>query len=195
MVAGQRLIWKLLGRNNFKEFKMSQFTHALRAATVVALMTGSAAVGGGVATADPGTGTSADINTLAGALSKGYGLNNCQPAALSGPILAELDCGQSPDPNGPAAGVYQLYSSGSELAASFTGGLQGVSLAACGDSGQSPGTWHTGSNGTTAGQVACGTYKGAAVITWTTDAKNVLSHIRASNTDVSALYQWWRTNG
>jgi hypothetical protein len=43
--------------------------------------------------------------------------------------------------------------------------------------------------------VACGTYKNAAVITWTTDSKNVLSHIRASNTDVNALYQWWRTNG
>jgi hypothetical protein len=184
-----------LGRNNFKEFKMSHFTHALRAATVVALMTGSTVVGTVVATADPGTGTSADINTLAGSLSKGYGLNNCQPAALSGPILAELDCGQNPDSSGPAAGVYQLYSSGSELAASFTGGLQGVSLAACGDSGQSPGTWHQGSSGQTAGQVACGTYKNAAVITWTTDAKNVLSHIRASNTDVSALYQWWRTNG
>jgi hypothetical protein len=184
-----------LGRNNFKEFKMSHFTTALRAATAVALMTGSAVVGTAVAAADPGTGTSADINTLAGALSKGYGLNNCQPAALSGPILAELDCGQSPDPSGPAAGVYQLYSSGSDLAASFTSGLQGVALAACGDSGQSPGTWHQGSSGATAGQVACGTYKGAAVITWTTDAKNVLSHIRASNTDVSALYQWWRTNG
>jgi hypothetical protein len=174
---------------------MSHLTNALRAATAAALMTGSAVAGTAVATADPGTGTSADINTLAGSLSKGYGLNNCQPAALTGPILAELDCGQSPDPNGPAAGVYQLYNNGSELAASFTSGLQGQSLSACGDTGQSPGTWHQGSSGQAAGQVACGTYKGAAVITWTTDSKFVLSHIRASNTDVNALYQWWRTNG
>src|SRR6201986_326385 len=97
-----------LGRNNFKEFRMSHLTKALRAATAVALMTGSAVVGTAVAPADPGTGTSAHINPPAAALSKGYGLNNCQPAALSGPILAELDCGQSPDPSGPAAGVYQL---------------------------------------------------------------------------------------
>jgi hypothetical protein len=175
--------------------KVSHFTKALRAATTVALMTGSTVIGTDVATADPDTGTSADINTLAGSLSKGYDLNNCQPAALSGPILAELDCGQNPDPNGPAAGVYQLYSSGSDLAASFTSGLQGQSLSACGARGQSPGNWHQGRTGATAGRVACGTSQGAAVITWTTDAKNVLSHISASNTDVGALYQWWRTNG
>lgn len=174
---------------------MSPLKNALRAATAVALMGGSALVGAATATADPGTGNTADINTLATTLSKGYGLNNCQPAQLSGPILAELDCGQSPDDNGPAAGVYQLFTSGSDLAAAFTSGINGVSLSPCGDNGQSPGTWHQGSNGQTAGQVACGTYKNAAVITWTTDAKNVLSHIRASNTDVSALYQWWRTNG
>lgn len=174
---------------------MSPLNKALRAATALALMVGSALVGAVTATADPGTGSSADINTLAGSLSKGYGLNNCQPAQLSGPVLAELDCGQNPDSSGPAAGVYQLFNNGSDLAAAFTSGISGVSLSACGDNGQSPGTWHQGSSGATAGQVACGTYKNAAVITWTTDAKNVLSHIRASNTDVNALYQWWRTNG
>ncbi len=174
---------------------MSPLTNALRAATAVVLMGGAAVVGTATATADPGTGTSADINTLAGSLSKGYGLNNCQPAPLSGPVLAELDCGQNPDSSGPAAGVYQLFNNGSDLAAAFTAGINGVSLSACGDNGQSPGTWHQGSSGQTAGQVACGTYKNAAVITWTTDSKNVLSHIRASNTDVNALYQWWRTNG
>jgi hypothetical protein len=173
---------------------MSPLIKALRAASAVALLGGSV-VGTATATADPGTGSSSDINTLAASLSKGYGLNTCQAAPLSGPILAELDCGQSPDPSGPAAGVYQLYSNGSDLAAAFTGGISGVSLSACGDNGQSPGTWHQGSTGATAGQVACGTYKNAAVITWTTDAKNVLSHIRAGNTDVNALYQWWRTNG
>ncbi|MCV7445143.1 serine/threonine protein kinase [Mycobacterium paraense] len=174
---------------------MSPLTNALRAATASALMGASALVGAVTATADPGTGSSADINTLAGALSKGYGLNTCQTAPLSGPVLAELDCGQNPDSNGPAAGVYQLFGNGSDLAAAFTSGINGVSLSPCGDNGQSPGTWHQGSSGATAGQVACGTYKNAAVITWTTDAKNVLSHIRASNTDVNALYQWWRTNG
>ncbi len=48
---------------------------------------------------------------------------------------------------------------------------------------------------TSAGSVACGTYQNAAEIIWTTDAKNVLSYIRASNTDVPTLFQWWQANG
>ncbi|OBG39769.1 serine/threonine protein kinase [Mycobacterium alsense] len=174
---------------------MFPLASALRAATAVALLGGSALAGAAAATADPDTGSSTDIDTLTTTLSKGYSLDNCQPAPLSGPVLAELDCGQSPDPNGPAAGVYQLFGNGTDLAAAFTSGIHGVSLSPCGDNGESPGTWRQGSYGQNAGQVACGTYKNAAVITWTTDAKNVLSHVRASNTDVNALYQWWRTNG
>ncbi|BBZ49738.1 serine/threonine protein kinase [Mycobacterium heidelbergense] len=175
---------------------MSPLGKALRAAAAVALAGGSVIAGTATAAADPDNiGSSADVNTLAAALSKGYGLNDCQSAPLTGPVLAELDCGQSPDPNGPAAGVYQLYNGGSDLGAAFTAGVNGVSLAPCGEGGESPGTWHQGSSGQTAGQVVCGTYKNAAIITWTTDSKNVLSHIRASNTDVNALYQWWRTNG
>ncbi|MEB3984080.1 serine/threonine protein kinase [Mycobacterium sp. 663a-19] len=171
---------------------MSPLTHALRAAAAVALMGGSALAGSATASADP-TGSSADVNTLASALSKGYGLNNCQSAPLTGSVVAELDCGQNPDSSGPAAGVYQLFKNSTDVASAFSDGLGGVSLVACGDSGKSPTTWSQ--SGKTAGQVACGTYKNAAVITWTTDAKNVLSHIRASNTDVNALYQWWQTNG
>lgn len=55
------------------------------------------------------------------------------------------------------------------------------------------GTWKQ--NGQTGGQIACGTYKNYATLTWTTDAKNVLGHLTAANSDVNALYQWWRTNG
>jgi hypothetical protein len=68
-------------------------------------------------------------------------------------------------------------------------------LTACGDRGRSPTTWHQGSSTTNAGSVACGTYQNGAEIIWTTDAKNVLSYIHASNTDVPSLYQWWRANG
>lgn len=34
-----------------------------------------------------------------------------------------------------------------------------------------------------------------AEIAWTTDANNTLSCLRASNTDVPALYQCWRAHG
>ncbi|SON59147.1 hypothetical protein MSIMFI_00629 [Mycobacterium simulans] len=173
---------------------MSHLTNALRAATAAALMGSFACLGTATAIADP-TGNSSDVNTLAASLSKGYGLNNCTAQSISAGELAALSCGQSPDSAGPVQAKYILFANADDMNGSFKASIKDETLTACGDSGQSPTTWHQGSAGSTAGQVACGTYQGAAEIIWTTDAKNVLSYIRASNTDVPALYQWWRTNG
>jgi PknH-like extracellular domain len=140
---------------------------------------------------------SANANLLAGSLSKGYGLNNCQPVAaaqLTGFVLAELDCGQSPDPAGPASAIYRLLPHADALAADFKNMIQDMSLTTCGQDSGTPGTWgwHQGQG---AGQAACGTQKDVATLTWTTDGKNVLASIRSSNTDANALYQWWLANG
>jgi hypothetical protein len=173
---------------------MSPFTNALRAATAIALMGSFAVAGSATAIAEPNTGSAADMNTLAASLSKGYGLNNCKPQELTeSGELAELVCGQSPDSSGPGSGVYALFSNGTNLGSAFSSTIKDVSLTACGDAGQSPGTWKQ--NGQTGGQIACGTYKNYATLTWTTDAKNVLGHLTSSNSDVNALYQWWRSNG
>lgn len=173
---------------------MSHLSNALRATGAVVFMGGFAWAG--TASADPAnTGNPSDINTLAGSLSKGYGLNNCTAQPITAGELAALTCGQSPDPSGPVQARYILFNNGDNLAGSFKTSINDDVLTNCGDSGQSPTTWHQGSSNSSAGQVACGTYQNAAEIIWTTDAKNILSYIRASNTDVSALYQWWRANG
>ena len=175
---------------------MSHLTATLRTATVAALVTGFAFAGAATASADPvNTGNPADINTLAGSLSRGYGLNNCTPQAITGGQLARLTCGQSPDPNGPVQAKYILFSNPDDLAGSFKASIKDDVLTACGDAGQSPTSWHQGSSTTNTGSLACGTYQNGAEIIWTNDAKNILSLIRASNTDVGTLYQWWRSNG
>ena len=175
---------------------MPHLSKALRAATATVLTGGFAFAGAATATADPtGTGSPADMNTLAASLSKGYGLNNCTAQNLTTGELASLTCGQSPDPSGPVQAKYILFSNADNLAGSFKASIKDDVLTACGDSGQSPTTWHQGSNSANSGSVACGTYQNAAEVIWTTDAKNVLSYIRGSNTDVPALYQWWRANG
>lgn len=175
---------------------MPHLSTALRAATATALAGGFAFAGAASATADPtGTGNPADVNTLAASLSKGYGLNNCNPGNLDAGELAVLTCGQSPDPGGPVQARYILFSNADNLAASFKTSIKDDVLTACGDSGQSPTTWHQGSNGANSGSVACGTYQNAAEVIWTTDSKNVLGLIRGANTDVQGLYQWWRANG
>jgi hypothetical protein len=173
---------------------MAYLTNALRAVMAAALVGGFAFAGAATATADPNTGTAADINTLASALSKGYGLNNCTAQAVPNGALAYLQCGQSPDPSGPILGKYFLFSNGNDLASSFKAVIGGDTLSSCGDA-SSPTPWHQGSSTTNAGSVACGTFQNHAEIIWTNDAKDMLGLIRASSGDASSLYQWWRNNG
>jgi hypothetical protein len=172
---------------------MSHLSNALRAGTGAALMCSLAGLGPATASADPTTGNSAAVSTLAGSLSKGYSLNNCTPQNVAGSQLAALTCGPSSDSGGPAQAKYVLFSSADDLAGSFKASIKDDTLTACGDAGQSPTNWHQGSAG--GGTVACGTYQNAAEIIWTIDAKNVLAYVRASNSDVSSIYQWWKTNG
>ncbi|GAB3027865.1 serine/threonine protein kinase [Mycobacterium bourgelatii] len=170
---------------------MSHLTNALRAASAAAVIGGFACLGTATANADD-----PNVDTLASTLSKGYSLSNCiveDPAP--GGTLAAISCQESPDPNGPVKATYLLYNNPEDLSASFKNSIKDVETTACGDSGKSPTTWRQGNAQSPAGQVACGTYQGAAEIIWTTDAKNVLSYVKGHNTDVQALYQWWRTNG
>jgi hypothetical protein len=178
---------------------MSRLANALRAATGAALVGSFGILGGATATADPdpNTGTSADVNALASNLSKGYSLDNCTAQPITGSQLAALICGQSPDPGGPAQAKYFLFGSSDELATMFKNSIKDDVLTNCGDSStKGPSPWHQGSNATAnAGQMVCGTYQNGAEIIWTTDAKNILSYIRASNSDAPSLYKWWQTNG
>jgi hypothetical protein len=177
---------------------MSHLSIALRAGTAAALMASFACLGSAAASADPTTTTttsnSPDVTPLAASLSKGYSLNNCSPQDVTGSQLAALTCGPSSDSGGPAQAKYVLLSGPADLAGSFKSSIKDDTLTSCGDS-QSPTSWHQGSATASGGTVACGTYQGAAEIIWTIDAKNILAYVRASNNDVSALYQWWRTNG
>lgn len=169
---------------------MPRIRRALAAATVLA---GGVALAG-AATADPG-GNAADVTTLAASLSKGYGLDNCTAQRLDAGELAALGCGQNPDAGGPVQAKYILFGNSDNLAASFKAHTKDDALTACGDSGQSPTTWHQGSDNANSGSLACGTYQNAAEIIWTTDSKKVLGLVRGPNTDVQGLYQWWRANG
>ncbi|OBK22570.1 serine/threonine protein kinase [Mycobacterium asiaticum] len=168
---------------------MSHLARALRCATVAAILSGAAFSGMGPANADAN-------DTLAESLSKGYSLSNCTPAAQPpAGVAAAINCGQNADSAGPVKATYLLFNNADDLDGGFTNSIKDESLTACGNSGQSPTTWHQGNPPATAGKIACGTYQGAAEIIWSTDAKNVLSLIRASNADVPALYQWWKANG
>ena len=172
---------------------MSHFTKVLRATTAAGLMGGVACLGAATASADPN-------DTLAGALSKGYNTSNCSAQQVSDvqsvfpAVVAVMQCGQNSDASGPVGAKYFLFGNSADTASSFTKLIGSDTLSNCGDA-KSPTTWHQGSSTDSAGQVACGTDSGQAEVIWTTDAKNVLAFVRASNGDTAGLYQWWRTNG
>ncbi|MBW0013896.1 serine/threonine protein kinase [Mycobacterium sp.] len=175
---------------------MSHLITTLAAAAASTVTAACALAGAATSAADPGTGSTSDVNTLAGSLSKGYSLSNCAPQPLSSDVIAQVACNQNPDPNGPAGAQYFLFPNADAMASTFKRSIQqdGIKLTNCGES-QSPASW---SQGNAAGQVACATVQqqgGVAQIIWTTDAKHVMSFIRASNGDVQALYKWWLTNG
>ena len=173
----------------------SRLAGALRAASAAALVAGFAVAGAAPASADPNTGSSADINTLAGSLSKGYGLNNCkaQPVTDKG-ALAEIECGESPDSSGPVNAQYALFSNATDMAATFTDALKNATPVTCSaDTRPSPTTWSQ--NGQTGGQLACLTTQNAAGVLWTTDSKKVLGQIVGRGSDVGPLYKWWQSNG
>jgi hypothetical protein len=168
---------------------MPRLASALRAASAAALMGGFPCLGTATATADP----SPEVNTLTGSLSRGYNPDNCTAQPPPDGALAAIQCGQNTDPNGPALGAYLLFGNAADTTGAFKANTKGMTLANCGET-ESPTVWGQ-QQGATAGQVACGTAQGVAQITWTTDAKNVVSLVRASNADVLALYGWWRTRG
>lgn len=172
---------------------MPYFPNTLRVATIAAFAASFCCLGTATATADT-TGSSSDVNTLASSLAKGYGLNNCESAELTGAEIVELHCGQNPDPNGPASAVYQLFKSGNDLSGAYASNLKDVTLASCSGSGSSaPGPWHQGSAEQAGGQMACGTYQGVSLVLWTVDGKNVLGSI-FSKAGVPSLYKWWQAS-
>ncbi|MBY0441949.1 MAG: serine/threonine protein kinase [Mycobacteriaceae bacterium] len=174
---------------------MSARSTALRAAMCAALLGGLAILNAATALAEPDTGAPADSDALSAALSMGYTPADCTPQPLTSGTLAIFSCGQNSDTNGPVQATYTLFDNASTLSAAFNARMKNDVLTPCGDSGETPTVWRTGSSGVTAGQVACGTRQNAAEIIWTTTSKNIMSDIRGSNTDINALYQWWRING
>ncbi|HTQ16888.1 serine/threonine protein kinase [Mycobacterium sp.] len=163
---------------------MSHLTNVLTAAALVGSFV---CAGTATANADP-------TDTLAASLSKGYSSSNCKSTVGPSGVQAVIECGQNSDPSGPVFAKYLLFGSAGDLSGAFTSSIAADALANCGDV-KSPSPWHQGASTDAAGQLACGTYQGQAEVIWTTDAKTVMSLIRASNGDTAALYTWWKANG
>jgi hypothetical protein len=171
---------------------MPQLAKALWAGSAAVLVGGFACLGTATASADPNQPT--PTNVLSASLSKGYNASNCNPTQADG-VLASIDCGQNGDDNGPASASYLLFGSGGDLTNAFNATAASITQGNCGEV-KSPTTWRQNSAAADpSGQVVCGTADGQAEVLWSTNAKGVLSIIRAPDGNTAALYKWWVTNG
>jgi hypothetical protein len=166
---------------------MSHFVNAARVGAAASLVGALTCLWPATATADPNT------DKLGGMLSKGYTESGCTPAQVQS-ALAALDCGQNSISGGPTKARYILFSNSSDLSAMFKASMGLDTLTPCEPNAPVPNGWHyDNSPTTTAGEVACGTYKGTPEVIWTNDQN--LMYGDAQGTNVSTLYSWWEANG
>jgi serine/threonine-protein kinase len=139
----------------------------------------------------PPAGYTADDGKLLGYFSAGgYQPSTCTPQRpAKDNALSTLEC--TAIDGGPDSATFWLYGDQSALDDQFKNVTSNVSFETCPDGTVSPGNWHyTGTSTATAGQLACGTLNGQAVVIWTENSKDFVASIRGS--DLKELFTWWK---
>ncbi|MBV9515536.1 MAG: serine/threonine protein kinase [Mycobacteriaceae bacterium] len=162
---------------------------------VVLVTTGVLSTGGsGTTTTTPSvppSGYTADDDNLIGLITHaGYQRSTCTPQhPAKDNALSTLDCDALD--GGPDSATFWLYGDQSPLDDQFKNITSAAQLQTCPNGIQSPGTWHYTSSPTqAAGQLACGTQNGNAVVIWTENSKNFVAVIHG--TSIDDLYKWWQ---
>jgi serine/threonine kinase PknH len=139
----------------------------------------------------PPSGYTANDNKLIGIISTGgYQRSTCTPQhPAKDNALSTLECDALD--GGPDSATFWLYGDQSALDDQFKNVTSTVSLQTCPDGTPSPGRWHYSSTPTAnAGQLACGTQNGQAIVMWTEDSKDVVAMIHGP--DLKELLTWWQ---
>ncbi len=126
----------------------------------------------------------------------GFTGNACKPASNAPPgSVASLDCDQNAGLRAPTVGRFTRFADLDSMNSAFQNDLasRGADYAPvpCPGVDGSPGQWHyTASPGETAGQISCGTFKGAPDIEWTRDQELLLLNVHGGQ-DLNSLFGWW----
>ncbi|HTQ16504.1 hypothetical protein [Mycobacterium sp.] len=168
------------------------FDFAKSAKLIAGAMLGGAAVFCSAVDGPPATG---DPGTLMSMLPQGFTSSNCHQEAPKPPALERVSCDQSSESDGPSGAKFASYGNVDDLATGFQNVKINLASTCPGDQ-VSPGPWGYGSGEKNGGLVECGTIDGDSnttvpVVLWTDKSKLRLAQIKGS--DISNLYQWWRT--
>lgn len=130
----------------------------------------------------------------------GFSANSCATASGLPPgAVASLDCGQDAGLDSPLGGRFTRFPDPDSMNRAFQNDLSGrgadYAPLPCPGLGESPATWHyTATPWETAGQIFCGTYKGAPDIEWTRNRQLLLLNVH-DGPGLDRLFQWWDRYG
>jgi hypothetical protein len=111
--------------------------------------------------------------------------------------LAEVDCTQNADTDGPPSATYTLVQDKAALQAAFDVVVRSTDVVNCPGNIQSPGPWRRNATPQqVSGTLVCGPQQSRPTLAWTDDIVLLLGVVRADakGPTLDQLYAWWSTH-
>jgi hypothetical protein len=130
-------------------------------------------------------------------LPPGYPSSSCKQVDPPKDALAEVDCTQNADTDGPPSATYTLMRDKAALQAAFDVVVGGTDVVNCPANIQSPGPWRRNATPQqVSGTLVCGLQESRPTLAWTDDIVLLLGVVRADaeGPTLDQLYAWWSTH-
>jgi hypothetical protein len=130
-------------------------------------------------------------------LPPGYPSSACKQVEPPEGALAQVDCAQNADVDGPPSATYTLLSDKSALQAVFDEAVRETAVVNCPGNIQSPGPWRRNATPQqVSGTLVCGLQQSRPTLAWTDDIVSLLGVVRADprGTSLDQLYAWWSSH-
>ncbi|MGV0641798.1 hypothetical protein [Mycolicibacterium sp. XJ879] len=138
-----------------------------------------------------------DAPRLMQMLPRGYPPGACEAVDAPENVLAQVNCTQNVDPDGPQSAVYTLVEDRAALDAVFNNGMRTATQVVCPGNIQSPGPWRRNATpDKVSGTLFCGLREGQPTVIWTDDDRLVVSAVESGpqGPTFPQLYAWWSSH-
>jgi hypothetical protein len=130
-------------------------------------------------------------------LPPGYPSSSCKQVDPPKDVLAQVDCTQNADTDGPPSATYTLVRDKAALQVAFDGVARGAAVVNCPGNIQSPGPWRRNATPQqVSGTLVCGLQQSRPTLAWTDDVVLLLAVVRADDKGptLDQLYAWWSSH-
>jgi hypothetical protein len=130
-------------------------------------------------------------------LPPGYPSSACEQVEPPEGALAQVDCAQNADTDGPPSATYTLLRDKPTLQGAFDEAVRETAVVNCPNNIQSPGPWRRNATPQqVSGTLVCGLQQSRPTLAWTDDIVSLLGVVRAvpEGPSLDQLYAWWSTH-